>query len=142
MSEIGWNGRSLQIWKDGKKIAAVREKTATHAREPIDVTTDDSDGDRTLLPAPAMRSIDIQVGGVSTEDNFQMFLSHWNSDEFLDVEVRNPDGSKESAKEGFFLGNIEQTGSYNGAVEFTAQLMSSGPCSISDAPKPPAPPAS
>src|SRR5690606_16025852 len=91
MSEIGWNGRSLQIWKDGVKIAAVREKTATHTREPIDVTTDDSNGDRTLLPAPAMRAIDVQVAGVATEDNFQVFLQHWKDDVFLDVEVRNPD---------------------------------------------------
>lgn len=133
MSEIGWNGRSLQIWKDGVKIAAVREKTATHTREPIDVTTDDSNGDRTLLPAPAMRAIDVQVAGVATEDNFQVFLQHWKDDVFLDVEVRNADGSIESAEEGFFLGNIEFQGSYNGAVEFTAQLMSSGPCNITPA---------
>lgn len=130
MSEIGWNGRSLQIWKDGQKIAAVREKTATHTREPVDVTTDDSNGDRTLLPAPALRAIDVSVSGVATEDNFQAFLQHWKDDQFLDVQVRNPDGSAESAQEGFFLGNIEFQGSYNDAVVFTAQLMSSGPCQI------------
>lgn len=133
MSTKGYNGRALQIWLDGAKIAAVRSKTATHAREGVDVTTDDSDANRTFLPAPALRSVDLSVEGVATIDNYQDFLSRWNDDEFLDVEVRNPDGSTEVAEDGFFLGNVEFQGSQDGHVAFTAQLQSSGPVTVSAA---------
>jgi predicted secreted protein len=127
MSEIGYNGRALKVLRGGIVIAAVRSKTATHSREPVDVTTDDSNGDRTLLPAPAIRAIDLSVEGVATVDNYQAFLSSWKLDAFLDVSVLHADGSIEEAQEGFFLGNVEFTAEYNGAVMFTAQLMSSGP---------------
>lgn len=130
MSAKGWNGRALQIWLDGQKIAAVRSKTATHGRSPVDVTNDDSNADRTLLPTPAMRNVDLQLEGVATSRNYQDFLSRWNDDEFLDVEVRNPDGSIEEAEDGFFLGNVEFQGAYDGHVAFTAQLLSSGPVTI------------
>lgn len=133
MSTIGYNGRSLQIFKDGVKIAAVRSKGATHTREPVDVTNDDSDGDRTLLPAPALRGVDVTVEGVATIDNYQDFLSDWAADEFLDVEVHHADGAVVEASEGFFLGNIEFSGEYNGYVSFNASLQSSGPVTVTPA---------
>jgi predicted secreted protein len=122
----GYNGRSLAILKDGVVIAAVRSKTVTHNREAVDVTTDDSDSNRTLLPVPAMRSLDVEVAGVATVDNYQDFLANWNGNTLLDVTIQNPDGSIEEAEFGFFLGNLEFAGEHNGAVEFTAQLQSSG----------------
>lgn len=130
MSTIGYNGRSLIILKDGIKIAAVRSKTATHGREPVDVTNDDSDGDRTYLPAPALRFVDLSVEGVATIDNYQDFLADWEADEFLDVEVLHADGSRVTPQEGFFLGNIEFSGEYNAHVAFSATLNSSGVVSV------------
>lgn len=126
MSELGYNGRALKIRKDGQVIAAVRTKTAAHNREPVDVTNDDSDSNRTLLPIPAMRSIDTSLEGVATSNNYQEFLEDWNGDTLLDITIENPDGSIEEAEHGFFLGNLEFAGEYNGYVAFSAQLMSSG----------------
>lgn len=133
MSTIGYNGRSLQIFKDDVKIAAVRSKSATHTREPVDVTNDDSNGDRILLPAPAMRGVDVSVEGVATSDNYQDFLSDWEADAFLDVEVHHADGAVVAGQEGFFLGNIEFSGEYNGYVSFTAALQSSGVVTVTPA---------
>lgn len=133
MSTIGYNGRALKILKDDVAIAAVRNKTATLTREPIDVTTDDSNGDRILLPAPALRGVDVAVEGVATVDNYQSFLGDWEADAFLDVVVQNADGSEIETTEGFFLGNIEFGGEYNGYVSFSAQLMSSGVASVTAA---------
>jgi predicted secreted protein len=134
MSEIGYNGRSLKIRKDGDVIAAVRTKTVTHNREAVDTTNDDSDSNRTLLPVPAMRSLDVQVEGVATSLNYQQFLTDWNGNALLDVTIENADGSIEEAEHGFFLGNLEFGGEYNGAVTFSAQLQSSGPMTLTPAP--------
>lgn len=126
MSTIGYNGRSLKIRLDGVVIAAVRTKTVTHNREPVDTTNDDSDSNRTLLPVPASRSLDVQIEGVATSDNYQDFLANWNGNTLKDVSIENPDGSIEEAEHGFFLGNLENSGEHDGHVAFSAQLMSSG----------------
>jgi predicted secreted protein len=126
MSAIGYNGRSFVIQKDDAAIAAVRTKTATHAREPVDVTNDDSSGNRVLLPDPAQRSIDVQIAGVVTSNNYQDFLEEWNGSLNSSITIANADGSTEEAEFGFFLSNLEFTGEYNGHVAFTATLMSSG----------------
>jgi len=130
MSELGYNGRALKIRKDGQVIAAVRTKAAAHAREPVDVTNDDSDSNRTLLPIPASRSLDVNLQGVATSLNYQEFLEDWNGNLLQDITVENPDGSIEEAEHGFFLGNLEFNGEYNGAVQFSAALMSSGALSV------------
>lgn len=130
MSELGYNGRALKILKDGVVIAAVRTKTATHGRTPVEVTTDDSDSNRTLLPVPALRFLDVQVAGVATVDNYQQFLEEWNGNVLQDITIEHADGSIEEAEHGFFLGNLEFSGAHDGAVEFTAQLMSSGALSV------------
>lgn len=130
MSTIGYNGRALQILKGGTVIAAVRTKSVSHNREPVEVTTDDSDGNRVLLPNPAMRSLDVQVDGVATADNYAQWIADWNGNVFQDITIRHPDGTVEEAENGFFLGNLENSGEHDGAVEFSAQLMSSGPMTI------------
>jgi predicted secreted protein len=130
MSAIGYNGRSFKILKDGVAIAAVRTKSATHNREPVDVTNDDSDSNRTLLPEPAMRSMDVQVEGVVTTGNHQQLLEDWNGNTLQDITIQYADGSIGEAEHGFFLGNLEFSGEYNGAVAFSAQFMSSGALSV------------
>lgn len=127
MSDIGYNGRKLNILKGGTKIAAVMSKTVTHNREPVEVTNDDSDGNRTVLPDPGLRSIDVSVNGVTTSENYQDFLTTWNGKTLSDITIQHADGSTEEAEEGFFLGNLEFSGEHNGHVAFTASLMSSGP---------------
>jgi predicted secreted protein len=124
--EIGYNGRELVILKASVPIAAVTTKSAAHNREGVDVTTDDSAGNRTLLPDPGMRAMDMSVEGVVTVDNGQDFLEEWNGTVNSDVGVRYPDGTVATAAHGFFLGNLEFKGEYNGRVSFTAQLLSSG----------------
>lgn len=130
MSTIGYNGRSLKIRKDGSVIAAVTAKTVTHNREPVDVTNDDSDSNRILLPQPGGRSLDIQVEGVATSENYQNFLTDWNGNVLEDVTIEHADGSIEEAEHGFFLGNLEFKGEHAGAVTFSAQLMSSGAMTV------------
>lgn len=126
MSEIGYNGRAFIIKLDAVKIAAVQSKSTTHAREAIDVTNDDSNGWRTTLPVPAVRSLDLSIEGVATEDNYQLILDEWLGTVNSAITIQNPDGSIESAANGFFIGSVESSGAHDGHVTFTAAFQSSG----------------
>lgn len=134
MSEIGYNGRLFTISLDSTVIAAVQSKTVTHAREAVDVTNDDSDGWRTLLPDPGVRSMDVSVEGVATEDNYQLILDEWAGVVNSAITITHADGSTATASRGFFLGNIEFSGESDGHVAFTASLQSSGVVTITPAP--------
>lgn len=136
MSAIGYNGRDFEIHLEGEKIAAVTTKSATRGREAVDVTTDDDDGNRRLLPKPGSRSLDVSVEGVVTASNWTILRGLAESDELADVTVVNPDGSEEDAEDGFFFGNLEWEGEQDGRVGFTVELQSSGMIAITPAPEP------
>lgn len=135
----GFNGRAFKIMRGtvaapGPVIAAVRTKSATRAREPVDVTNDDDNGNRTLLPEPGLRSMDVQVEGVASEDNYAWMLQSWNGNLMEDIFIQNADGSKEEAADGFFMGSLEHSGESAGDVAFTATFMSSGAITLTPAP--------
>lgn len=133
MSKHGYNGRDFEIHKGKTKIAAVTTKTATRGREAVDVTTDDDDGNRRLLPKPGSRSLDASVEGVVTSENWTDLRDMADSDEFADISIVNPDGTTEEAEDGFFLTELEWEGEQDGNVAFTMEMQSSGPITISDA---------
>lgn len=134
MSEKGYNGRDFAIHLDGTKIAAVTTKTATRGREAVDVTTDDEDGNRRLLPKPGTRNLDVSVEGVVTSNNWPLLRALVDNDDgFADITIVNPDGSEEEAEDGFFVTSLEWTGESAGAVTFTASIQSSGPITITPA---------
>lgn len=135
MSVVGYNGNTLIIKRDDTKIAAVRTKTVNQERANVDVTTDDSDGWMRHLPRPGTRGMNVEVAGIVTTGNESLFLG-LGGDEFLDVDVENPDGSSYSAEDGFFLSNMSTTGAHDGSVEFTATLMSSGIVTRTPPPEP------
>ena len=135
----GFNGRAFKIMRGTVAaplgvIAAVRTKSATHAREAVDVTNDDDNGNRTLLPEPGVRSVDVQVEGVATVANYNWMLAAWAGNLMTDIFIQHPDGSKESAADGFFLNSLEHSGESAGDVAFTAQFMSSGAITLTPAP--------
>lgn len=134
MSAKGYNGRDFEIHLDGTKIAAVTTKSATRGREAVDVTTDDDDGSRRLLPKPGSRSLDVSVEGVVTSNNWTTLRGLADSDTFADITIVNPDGSEETAEDGFFLSSLEWEGEQDGRVGFTLELQSSGPITITAAP--------
>lgn len=125
MSTVGYNGNEFIIKIGVTKIAAVRTKTTNFERTPVNVTTDDSLGWQILLPRPGTRAMNTDVGGIITSGNESIFLDVASND-FLAVEVELPNGDTLEAADGFFLGNISIVANHDGAVEFTAQLMSSG----------------
>lgn len=139
MSEIGYNGRMFKVRRGtvavpGAVIAAVRTKSAARAREAVDTTNDDSDGWRILLPNPGTRSMDIQVEGVTTIDNYDWMINEWLGNLLTDLHLEHANGAKESAANGFFLSSLEHSGESAGDVAFTATFQSSGAISYTPAP--------
>lgn len=127
----GYNGRDLLIQIDDTTIAAVVSKTITRAREPVDVSTDDSNGWRTLLPEPGTRTIDLSIEGVATSANYSFWLTKWENNVFEDVSLVSPDGAIERGD--FFLSNLTNGGEQAGNVTFSATLMSTGVITSSEA---------
>ena len=62
----GANGRALTIDWDSVTLVGVRTKGYTITADYVDVTTDDDDGWRTLLADPGVRSVEVTVGGISS----------------------------------------------------------------------------
>jgi len=130
MSAVGYNGRDFKIQLNGTTIAAVTTKSATRGREAVDVTTDDDGGNRRLLPTPGNRTLDVSVEGVATSNNWTDLRGLADSDTFADITLVNPDGTEETAEDGFFMSSLEWNGEQDGRVGFTMELQSSGPITI------------
>lgn len=141
MSEIGYNGRAFKIRRGtvaapGAVIAAVRTKSATRSREAVDTTNDDSNGWRVLLPVPGVRSIDVQVEGVASIDNYDWLINEWLGNLWTDLFIEHANGGTEEAEHGFFLSALEHSGESAGDVAFTATFMASGEVSYNAPPGP------
>ena len=118
-------GRELLIKKGVSVIAGVRTKTVTINGEPIDVTTDDDSGFRTLLASAGLRSIDLSVEGVTKDATLRAIVAGVSSQLLTDISIEYPNG--DTIDGDFYLVNIEESGEYQDALTFSASLQSSGP---------------
>ena len=120
----GANGRALTIDWDATTLVGVRTKGYTFTNDMVDVTTDDDDGWRALLADPGLRSMEVTVGGISSD---QVLLNEVTkasiTGETLTVQLPTTTGTLAGL---FFISSFEQTGEHDGAVEFSATFMSSG----------------
>ena len=118
----GANGRALQIKWDSVTLVGVRTKGWTATADLVDVTTDGDNGWRTLLATPGLRSVEVTVGGISSD---QVLINEFfnGTGETLTGELPTTTGTISGT---FYLSSFEQTGEHDGAVEFSATFMSSG----------------
>lgn len=126
-------GRDLLIKKGSATLAGIRTKTISAAGEPIDITSDDDNGFRTLLACPGNRSLDISFDGI-TKDAVLRSVVLTGGDDYLleDITVEYPNGDTISGS--FFLTNVDETGAYNDAITFSGSLQSSGQWTYTPAP--------
>lgn len=117
-------GRELLIKKGVSVIAGVRTKTVTINGEPIDITSDDDSGFRTLLASAGLRSIDLSVEGVTKDATLRAIVAGSSSQLLTDITVEYPNG--DTIEGDFYLVNIEESGEYQDALTFSASLQSSG----------------
>lgn len=117
-------GRELLVKKGSTVLAGVRTKGVSINGEPIDITSDDDDGYRTLLADAGTYSIDLSVEGITKDDTLKSVIMAGGSLLLTDITVEYPNGKTLSGD--FFLNSLEETGTYNEAVTFSASLQSSG----------------
>ena len=121
----GYNGRALVIEWDTVDLVGVRTKTYSVTNDYVDVTTDDDDGWRTLLADPGLRSVEVTVGGVTSDQVLLAEIMKADiSGEPLDVELPTATGAQLSGT--FVVSSYEGSGEHDGAYEFSATFMSAG----------------
>lgn len=102
-------------------VAGVREKSVSLNGEPIDVTNDDDNGWRTLLSVSQQDEVNITVSGVTKDD---VLRAAWFGTRMDNAELVWPDGAKIEGT--FVLASYTETGAYQDAITFEAELRSSG----------------
>jgi TP901-1 family phage major tail protein len=120
----GANGRALTISWDSTTLVGVRTRGYTLTNDHVDVTTDDDSGWRTLLATPGMRSVEVTVGGVSSDQVLiAAMMASSVTGEAISIGLPTTTGTLAGS---FFVSSFEQNGEHDGAVEFSATFMSSG----------------
>lgn len=107
----------------GDEILGVREKGLSCNGEPIDVTSDENSGYRTLLEnLSAQDEVELAISGV-TKDT-RMKQAWFDGNRTQPITLSYPDGSSLTGT--FFMQNYNETDTYNDATTFDSTLMSSG----------------
>jgi TP901-1 family phage major tail protein len=117
-------GRNLLFKKDNAVFAAgIRTKSFTINNNPVDITSDDDSGFRTLLAESGEKQIDISLEGV-TKDDVLLAQAVDGSALIDECEVVLPSGATITGD--FRFNSLELGAPYNDAVTFTATVQSSG----------------
>jgi predicted secreted protein len=123
-------GRKLILTWGGTAIAGAKEKSLTINGEPIDISSDDDNGWRTLLAEPGQKQIDLKLSGVTKD---RKLLADWFAGTTTKaVEITYQDGAKIAGN--FFLSEYSEKGAFKDAVSFDATLMSTGEATYTPAP--------
>lgn len=117
-------GRNLKINKNSTVLAGIRAKTLTANGEPVDITTDDENGYRTLLAEEGQRAIDMSFEGVTKDDVLRKAMLTGGSLLLTDIDIAYPNGDTITGD--FFFNSLEETGNYNDSVTFSGTMQSSG----------------
>ena len=115
-------GRNVTLTWGGAGIAGVKEKSFTLNNEPIDITSDDDGGWRTILDEPGQKQVELKVSGVTKD---RQLIADWFANSLRQAAVlTHEDGAKISGD--FFLSEYSDKGNFKDAVSFDATLMSTG----------------
>ena len=124
----GHSSRDLTIDWDSTTLANVQSKSFSINAEPVEVTTDDDNGWRTLLDDPGVRSIEVSVSGIADDEAVLADIMAAN-DLTLALSATLPTSLSNAGTVAgtFFVTNFEMNGGGpDGAVEFSATFQSSG----------------
>lgn len=117
-------GRELLVKRGSSVIAGIRTKSISFNGEPIDVTTDDDSGFRTMLDDAGTYAIDMSFDGITKDNDLRGVVLVGGSLMLNDVSIEYPNGDTLSGD--FFLASLEESGTYNDAITFSGSLQSSG----------------
>ena len=116
-------GRSITMTWNAIVIGGVRQKGLSANGSPIDITSDDDAGWRTILSEAGQNEFNLSISGV-TKDN--AIEADWHAgDRQRAVLITYPNGDTLA-----FTGHLisyTNTGPYNDATTFAAEIQSTGP---------------
>ena len=125
----GFNGRELTVDYDSTTLVGIRTRGLAISAEGVDVTTDDDIGERVILPDPGVRSAEISVAGITSDEVLIAEIMTGITGRTLNnAQVDLPSNLATPGSIAFpaFVASVEITGEHDGAVEFTATLQSAG----------------
>ena len=123
--------RDMLIKKGATRLAGINSKSVAVDKSPIDVTTDEDNGFRTLLEEAGTKTLDISFSGVTKDLVLRGLIMSGSSQMYTDITLEFPPvGSQTSGDTisgDFYLANLTENGSSpDGAIEFDGTLQSSG----------------
>lgn len=120
--EAGFAGRTVLVKQGSTVVAGIRTKTLTFDGEPIDVTSDENDGWRTLLSVYGTRGLTASVEGVVK--SHQLKIAALSQAVMTELTLTWPDGFEVVGD--FAIANYSETGTYDDAMTFSCEFRSSG----------------
>lgn len=118
-------GRDLLIKKGGTAIAGAREDGISLDGSPVDITSKDDGGFRTLAEFAGAKALDLSVSGVWI-DKILRDAAVLESANLLLTDITITFADTGSLTGNFYLASYEETGTHDDAVTFSASLQSSG----------------
>ena len=115
-------GRNVTLSWGGSGIAGVKEKDFTLNNEPIDISSDDDGGWRTILETPGQKQVELKVSGVTKD---RQLIADWFSGDLIQAVVLTYEDGATIAGD-FFLSEYSDKGPFKDAIAFDATLMSTG----------------
>jgi TP901-1 family phage major tail protein len=118
------SGRNVFISRGATRIAGATADTITFNAGEIDITDKQDAAARTLLADVSVRSVDLSVNGILKDATYVAIMLGTASSILAAYTVTIT--GLGSAAGNFHMSSFEVTGDKEGAVEFSATLMSSG----------------
>jgi predicted secreted protein len=115
------SGREIYVSKGATRLLGGRTKSVTLNGEPVDITSDDDSGWRTMLATFGVQSVDVEVEGVLKDD---VLIAAWFANDLSAYTVT-------ITGVGTFTGNwkltsVPLTGAHDGSIDYSGSLQSSG----------------
>lgn len=115
-------GRTITFQWNAGAVLGVQEKDLELNGSPIDITSDESLGWRTLLDVSAQDEVNITISGVTKDTRLR--TDWFAGTRTRPVTLTDPDGSVVSGS--FYLASYKEKGPYKDARTFEATLNSAG----------------
>lgn len=130
---MAMSGRKMKLYHGATLIAGGRTDTITINNEPADITSKSSDGWRTLLADPNMRSVDISAEALFVDEAMiELALSATVADLLDEFEVKI-EGIGDIGGT-FHLSGLSLGAPHNAEATQSITLASSGPVTFTAAP--------
>lgn len=125
--------RDLLVLKNATALLGINAKSISVGKEPIDITTDEDNGYRTLLDKAGTKTLDITFSGVTKDAIMRAQIMTEQTQLLTDITIEYPNGDDVSG-DFYFNGYTDNGGGSDGALEFDGSLQSSGEWIYTEAP--------